>query len=59
MTALAEGNLLATVFFVITFGIALTYVRARQDDLAETVELHTGHRVHRRALTRCSPYRGL
>ncbi|WEL26036.1 dicarboxylate/amino acid:cation symporter [Haloferax volcanii] len=38
VTALAEGNLLATVFFVITFGIALTYVRARQDDLAETVD---------------------
>ena len=38
VAAMAEGNLLATVFFVIVFGIALTYVRARQDDLAERVD---------------------
>ncbi|WP_336021704.1 dicarboxylate/amino acid:cation symporter [Halobellus salinisoli] len=36
--AMSEGNLLATVFFVIVFGIALTYVRARQDDLADSVD---------------------
>jgi Na+/H+-dicarboxylate symporter len=36
--AMAEGNLLATVFFVIVFGIALTYVRAREDGLAESVD---------------------
>ncbi|WP_459194114.1 dicarboxylate/amino acid:cation symporter [Halosimplex sp. J119] len=38
VAAMAEGNLLATVFFVIVFGIALTYVRARDDDLAEAVD---------------------
>ncbi|SFS92466.1 dicarboxylate/amino acid:cation symporter [Halostagnicola kamekurae] len=38
VTAMAEGNLLATVFFVIIFGIALTYVRARQDELADRVD---------------------
>jgi len=38
VTAMADGNLLATVFFVIVFGIALTYVRAQQDDLADRVD---------------------
>ncbi len=38
VAAMAEGNLLATVFFVIVFGIALTYVRARDDDLSDTVD---------------------
>ena len=38
VAALAEGNLLATVFFVIVFGIALTYVRAREDELADSVD---------------------
>ncbi|EMA46020.1 sodium:dicarboxylate symporter [Halococcus saccharolyticus DSM 5350] len=38
VAAMAEGNLLATVFFVIVFGIALTYVRARQDEYAESVD---------------------
>jgi len=38
VAAMAEGNLLATVFFVIVFGIALTYVRAREDALAERVD---------------------
>jgi Na+/H+-dicarboxylate symporter len=38
VAAMAEGNLLATVFFVIVFGIALTYVRARDDDLADRVD---------------------
>ncbi|WP_126664436.1 dicarboxylate/amino acid:cation symporter [Haloterrigena salifodinae] len=38
VTAMAEGNLLATVFFVIVFGIALTYVRAQQDELANRVD---------------------
>lgn len=38
VSALAEGNLLATVFFVIIFGIALTYVRAQQEEFAETVD---------------------
>lgn len=38
ITAMAEGNLLATVFFVIIFGIALTYVRAQQDELADRVD---------------------
>ena len=36
--AMAEGNLLATVFFVIVFGIALTYVRAQQEEFAEGVD---------------------
>ncbi|WP_435335868.1 dicarboxylate/amino acid:cation symporter [Haloarchaeobius sp. TZWWS8] len=36
--ALAEGNLLAVVFFVIVFGIALTYVRAREDEYAASVD---------------------
>ncbi|NIC00537.1 dicarboxylate/amino acid:cation symporter [Halobacterium sp. R2-5] len=38
VAAMADGNLLATVFFVIVFGIALTYVRARDDDLSDTVD---------------------
>ncbi|AHG01939.1 amino acid transporter (plasmid) [Halostagnicola larsenii XH-48] len=38
VAAMAEGNLLATVFFVIVFGIALTYVRAQQDELADRVD---------------------
>ncbi|WP_353634025.1 dicarboxylate/amino acid:cation symporter [Halobacterium sp. NMX12-1] len=38
VAAMAEGNLLATVFFVIVFGIALTYVRARNDELADSVD---------------------
>ncbi|UHH24173.1 dicarboxylate/amino acid:cation symporter [Halobacterium noricense] len=38
VAAMAEGNLLATVFFVIVFGIALTYVRAQNDDLADSVD---------------------
>ncbi|WP_407067154.1 dicarboxylate/amino acid:cation symporter [Haloterrigena salinisoli] len=38
ITAMAEGNLLATVFFVIIFGIALTYVRAQQEELADRVD---------------------
>lgn len=38
VAAMAEGNLLATVFFVIVFGIALTYVRAQQDELADNVD---------------------
>ncbi|MCD2203487.1 dicarboxylate/amino acid:cation symporter [Halobacterium sp. KA-6] len=38
VAAMAEGNLLATVFFVIVFGIALTYVRAQHDDLADSVD---------------------
>ncbi|MBX0297566.1 dicarboxylate/amino acid:cation symporter [Haloarcula nitratireducens] len=38
VTALAEGNLLATVFFVIVFGIALTYVRAQKETLADSVD---------------------
>jgi Na+/H+-dicarboxylate symporter len=38
VSALAEGNLLATVFFVIVFGIALTYVRSQQEELADSVD---------------------
>lgn len=38
VAAMAEGNLLATVFFVIVFGIALTYVRAQQDALSGSVD---------------------
>ncbi|ELZ95834.1 sodium:dicarboxylate symporter [Haloferax mucosum ATCC BAA-1512] len=38
IAAMADGNLLATVFFVIVFGIALTYVRARNDSLADRVD---------------------
>lgn len=38
IAAMAEGNLLATVFFVIVFGIALTYVRAQHDELADSVD---------------------
>ena len=38
VSALADGNLLATVFFVIVFGIALTYVRDQQEQLAEGVD---------------------
>jgi Na+/H+-dicarboxylate symporter len=38
VAAMAEGNLLATVFFVIVFGIALTYVRAQQEGLSERVD---------------------
>ncbi|SFG91776.1 Na+/H+-dicarboxylate symporter [Halopelagius inordinatus] len=38
VAAMAEGNLLATVFFVIVFGIALTYVRARQDAYSDSVD---------------------
>ncbi|MFC6732554.1 MULTISPECIES: dicarboxylate/amino acid:cation symporter [unclassified Haladaptatus] len=38
VAAMAEGNLLATVFVVIVFGTALTFVRAQQDDLAEKVD---------------------
>ncbi|ELZ13799.1 sodium:dicarboxylate symporter [Halovivax asiaticus JCM 14624] len=38
VAAMAEGNLLATVFFVIVFGIALTYVRAQQDEVADRVD---------------------
>ncbi|SNZ17798.1 Na+/H+-dicarboxylate symporter [Natronoarchaeum philippinense] len=36
--AMAEGNLLATVFFVIVFGIALTYVRAQKEEYADSVD---------------------
>jgi Na+/H+-dicarboxylate symporter len=36
--AMVEGNLLATVFFVIVFGIGLTYVRASDEDLAGSVD---------------------
>ncbi len=38
VSAMAEGNLLATVFFVIVFGIALTYVRAQQEALSDSVD---------------------
>lgn len=38
VAAMAEGNLLATVFFVIVFGIALTYVRAQKPELAGRVD---------------------
>jgi len=38
IAAMADGNLLAVVFFVIVFGIALTYVRAQNDDLADSVD---------------------
>jgi len=38
VAAMADGNLLATVFFVIVFGIALTYVRARNDELSDSVD---------------------
>ena len=38
VAAMAEGNLLATVFFIIVFGVALTYIRARQDEYAESVD---------------------
>jgi len=38
VAAMADGNLLATVFFVIVFGIALTYVRAQQPELAGRVD---------------------
>jgi len=38
VAAMADGNLLATVFFVIVFGIALTYVRAQQPELEERVD---------------------
>lgn len=38
VAAMSEGNLLATVFFVIVFGIALTYVRAQNDALADSVD---------------------
>ncbi|QGN07835.1 dicarboxylate/amino acid:cation symporter [Halorhabdus sp. CBA1104] len=38
VAALAEGNLLATVFFVIVFGIALTYVRSQQAQFADAVD---------------------
>jgi len=38
VAAMADGNLLATVFFVIVFGIALTYVRAQQPALSDRVD---------------------
>jgi len=38
VAAMADGNLLATVFFVIVFGIALTYVRAQKPELADSVD---------------------
>lgn len=38
VSALASGNLLATVFFVIVFGIALTYVRSQQAHLEDAVD---------------------
>lgn len=38
VAAMADGNLLATVFFVIVFGIALTYVRAQQPELGDRVD---------------------
>jgi Na+/H+-dicarboxylate symporter len=38
VAAMADGNLLGTVFFVIVFGIALTYVRARKEEYAESVD---------------------
>jgi len=38
VAAMAEGNLLATVFFVIVFGIALTYVRAQKEEYADSVD---------------------
>jgi Na+/H+-dicarboxylate symporter len=38
VAAMAEGNLLATVFFVIVFGIALTYVRAQQEVYVDRVD---------------------
>ncbi|MFA9518022.1 dicarboxylate/amino acid:cation symporter [Halopenitus sp. H-Gu1] len=38
VTAMAEGNLLGTVFFAIVFGIALTYVRANKEEYAESVD---------------------
>ena len=38
VTAMAEGNLLGTVFFAIVFGIALTYVRANKPEYAESVD---------------------
>ena len=38
VAAMADGDLLATVFFVIVFGIALTYVRAQQDALVDSVD---------------------
>lgn len=38
VAAMTEGNLLATVFFVIVFGISLTYVRAQQEELSAHVD---------------------
>ncbi|WP_123619866.1 dicarboxylate/amino acid:cation symporter [Halorubrum sp. CSM-61] len=38
VAAMADGNLLATVFFVIVFGIALTYVRAQKPELGDQVD---------------------
>lgn len=38
VAAMTEGNLLATVFFVIVFGIALTYVRAQQESFEDRVD---------------------
>lgn len=38
VAAMGNSNLLATVFFVIVFGIALTYVRAQQEALADRVD---------------------
>jgi Na+/H+-dicarboxylate symporter len=38
VAAMAEGNLLATVFFVIVFGVALTYVRAQKPELEGRVD---------------------
>jgi len=38
VAAMADGNLLATVFFVIVFGIALTYVRSQQPELSDRVD---------------------
>ena len=38
VAAMADGNLLGTVFFVIVFGIALTYVRAQKEEYAESVD---------------------
>lgn len=38
VAAMADGNLLATVFFVIVFGIALTYVRAQKPELGDRVD---------------------
>jgi Na+/H+-dicarboxylate symporter len=47
---MADGNLLATVFFVIVFGIALTYVRSQQPELSDRVGVFNAFEIGDKAM---------